>query len=108
MTLYGAPEEDLMATSDDPTVKKIWNQKLVNDAIDIQSVYEGTKIVINWKNVIDSIAFVQYSTPDRKPLIHIRNSPIYARTFKGWAFYKFNPWKAKYYWNLPPKGQADR
>ena len=48
--IYGEEEEELAAKSDDPTMKKIWNDKIAAVDINVDKVFQGTHALINWVN----------------------------------------------------------
>ena len=100
MGIYGEEEEETMANSNDPVLRKIWVEKIeLFDGPGYETVkptYEGKQIMINWKSGIESVALVKFATPQGDPLINIVYEPIFTANFNGWTFYKFNPWKGKF------------
>ena len=100
MGIYGEEEEEEMANSNDPVLKKVWAEKIeLFDGPSYETVkptYEGKEIMINWKSGIESVALVKFATPQGDPLINIVYEPIFQANYNGWTFYKFNPWKARF------------
>ena len=100
MGIYGEEEEEEMANSNDPVLKKIWAGKIeLFDGPSYETVkptYEGKEVMINWKSGIESVALVKFATPQGDPLVNIVYEPIFQANFNGWTFYKFNPWKATF------------
>ena len=46
--VYGDEEEELAAKSEDPIMKKIWDDKIPVVDINIKKVFNGTHAIINW------------------------------------------------------------
>ena len=89
MVLYGEVEENLMATSQDPIIQKIWNEKIVEpfSAIaQIRPVYDGEKIFIDYKSGLESAIFVRYVNPAGDPLIHVASNPVFMPNYPGLSF----------------------
>ena len=89
MVLYGEVEENLMATSEDPIIQTIWNEKNVEpfSAIaQIRPVYEGKKIFIDYKSGLESAIFVRYVNPAGDPLIHVASNPVFMPNYPGSSF----------------------
>ena len=56
MVLYGEEEEEMMAASEDPVIKRIWNEKYVevySQTPKIDRVFDGTGVFIDWKSGLD-------------------------------------------------------
>ena len=56
MVLYGEEEEEMMAASEDPVIKRIWNEKYVevySQTPKIDKVFDGTGVFIDWKSGLD-------------------------------------------------------
>ena len=89
MVLYGEEEEEMMANSEDPIIRTIWNNKIVapyNAVPQIRPVYEGKKVFIDWKSGLEPAIFVRYSTPAGDPLIHVASNPVFMPNYPGWFF----------------------
>ena len=46
--VYGDEEEELAAKSEDPIMKRIWDDKIPVVDINIKKVFKGTHAIINW------------------------------------------------------------
>ena len=80
MILYGEEEEDMMANSQDPIIKKIWSGKIVvpyAPVPDVSGVYKGEKVLIDWKSAFETVVFTRYVTPAGMPLIHVAGNPVF-------------------------------
>ena len=89
MVLYGEEEEEMMANSEDPIIRTIWNNKIVapyNAVPQIRPVYEGKKVFIDWKSGLEPAIFVRYSTPAGDPLIHVASNPVFMPNYPGLCF----------------------
>lgn len=65
-----------------------------NDGLfQIEEVYEGKTVFIDWKSGLEPAIFSRYSTPRGDPLIHISPHPVFMPNFPGWGFHYFNPWR---------------
>ncbi len=96
MVLYGEEEQTMMAQSEDPIIKTIWEEKYIAEYAPvpkIDGVYKGTDVFIDWKSGLEPAVFVRYSTPAGDPLVHIAPDPVFMPNYPGWGFYKFNPWR---------------
>ena len=38
----------------------------------------------------------RFSTAGGDPLVHLASNPVFMPNFPGWAFFKFNPWRARF------------
>ena len=116
--IYGEEEEELAAKSEDPTMKKIWNDKIAAVDINVHKVFQGTHALINWVNAyifqvvlgieqanvfylfqvtgIEAIALSEFVTPLGDPLINIVDEPIFPAKPHTWLFHKFNPWQPRF------------
>ena len=54
--IYGEEEEELAAKSEDPTMKKIWDDKISAVDINVNKVFDGTHALINWVNDISYLS----------------------------------------------------
>ena len=84
--MYGEEEEEMMASSKDPVIQKIWNEKILASYApvpDIFGVYKGEKIFIDWKSGLEPAVYIRYSTPSGDPLIHIAPKWIFLPNFPG-------------------------
>ena len=82
----GEEEEEMMASSKDPIIQKIWNEKILASYApvpDIFGVYKGEKIFIDWKSGLEPAVYIRYSTPSGDPLIHIAPKWIFLPNFPG-------------------------
>ena len=89
MVLYGEEEEEMMANSEDPVIRKIWDDKIVaeySQVPQIRPVYEGNKVFIDWKSGLEPAIFVRYSTPAGDPLIHVASNPVFMPNYPGENF----------------------
>nr|XP_040569314.1 glutamate receptor ionotropic, delta-2-like [Lepeophtheirus salmonis] len=96
MILYGELEESIMAQSKDKIVQKIWADKIVLEyqvLPQIEPVYKGEMILIDWKNGLTPGLKVEFSTSGGDPLLYMSPHPIFMNNYSGWAFKPFNPWK---------------
>ena len=57
MGIYGEEEEELMANTDDPIMKEIWENKIPTVDLHVKPVFQGKEIMINW--VINYVFSVQ-------------------------------------------------
>ena len=48
MGIYGEEEEELMANTDDPIMKEIWENKIPTVDLHVKPVFQGKEIMINW------------------------------------------------------------
>ena len=46
--VYGEDEEKIAASSKDPIMKKVWDDKIPVVDINIKKVFKGTHAIINW------------------------------------------------------------
>jgi hypothetical protein len=64
--------------------------------IQIQNVFAGETVFIDYKSGLDPATYIKYSTPSGIPLIHKATNPISVPKFPGWGLYKFNPWREQF------------
>ena len=62
----------------------------------IENVFLGKKVFIDWKSGLEPAIFVRYSTPAGDPLIHKSPNPVFMPNYPGWGFYSFNPWRPRF------------
>ena len=63
----------------------------------LQNVYSGKAIVIDWRTAIEPVIRVKYSSSSGKAFIHHPRNPIYPPLLPvTWNFNKFNVWKDKF------------
>lgn len=101
MVLYGEEEEEMMASSPlGSDVRTIWDDKNIKPysptVAEVDNVFAGESIFIDWKSGLEPAIYVKYSTPGGDPLVHLASNPVFMPNFPGWGFYKFNPWRAKF------------
>merc|ERR1712198_221261 len=81
MVLYGEEEEEMMASSEDAVIRRIWDEKNIKPysptVAEVDSVLEGKSIFIDWKSGLEPAIFVKYSTPSGDPLVHLANRPVF-------------------------------
>ena len=65
-------------------------------SLQIDVVYEGKSIFIDWKSGLEPAIHVHYSTPAGDPLIHLAPDPVFMANFPGWGFHRFNPWRERF------------
>lgn len=101
MVLYGEEEEELMANSPiGSTIRTIWDEKNVMPysptVAEVDNVYEGKSVFIDWKSGLEPAIYARFSTAGGDPLVHLASNPVFMPNFPGWAFFKFNPWRATF------------
>ena len=116
--MYGDEEEDLAAKSEDPVMRKIWDDKVGTVDINVKKVFLGTHAIINWVSKLDidlsyqkysffifepfqvsgieAIALSEFSTSSGEPPITINDKPLFPRKPHTWLFNTFNPWQPKF------------
>ena len=72
-----------------------WIHKYLN-ILQLDKVFDGKTIFIDWKTGIQQNIYARYSTPAGDPLIHMSPEPFFKPNYAGWAFHSFNPWKKKF------------
>ena len=63
---------------------------------EVENVRAGKAIFIDWKSGLEFAIYVKFSTPRGDPLVHLSSRPVFMPNFPGWAFHKFNPWRAEF------------
>lgn len=101
MVLYGEEEEEMMASSPlGSDVRTIWDDKNIKPysptVAEVDNVFAGESIFIDWKSGLEPAIYVKYSTPGGDPLVHLASNPVFMPNFPGWGFFKFNPWRGKF------------
>ena len=63
----------------------------------LQNVYSGKAIVIDWRTAIEPVIRVKYSSSSGKAFIHHPSNPVSPPLLPvTWNFNKFNVWKNKF------------
>ena len=62
----------------------------------IEGVYEGRSVFIDWRSGLEPAIRVHYSTPAGDPLVHLAPDPVFMANLPGWAFHRFNPWRERF------------
>ena len=73
MISYGAVDETTMATSANPVIRQIWEGKILREwvpVLQLQNVYRGESVFVDYKSNIDPAIGMHYSTPSGEPLLH--------------------------------------
>ena len=71
-----------------------WN--FIWSVFQIEGVYEGRSIFIDWRSGLEPAIRVHYSTPAGDPLVHLAPDPVFMANLPGWAFHRFNPWRERF------------
>ena len=99
MVLYGEEEEEMMANSNDPIIKTIWQSKIeaeYSPVPQIRSVYDRKSVFIDWKSGIESAINVRYTTRAGDPLIHVAPDPVFMPKYPGMHFVTLRTYKVHY------------
>jgi hypothetical protein len=64
--------------------------------LQIDGVFRGKSIFIDWKSGLDAAIQAHYSTPSGNPLIHRSPNPVFMPAYTGWGFHPFNPWRERF------------
>ncbi len=99
LVLYGEEEETVMAQSEEPVMKAIWTRKNIVEFSSIpqlNGIYRGEEVLIDYKSGVEQTIFVRYSTPAGNPLVHMSQTPVVRTNMAAWGFHKYNPWKSRF------------
>ena len=96
--LYGEPSEKELEMSQDPTIKKFWENKQVIPYEDfsyerVKDVYEGNSVMVEYFEYINTIVQAAFTLPNGEPLVHVPRSVGFNTSGHSiWAFHPMNPW----------------
>ncbi len=100
--LYGEPSEKVLETSQDPVLKKFWQNKEVVKYKDfpyerMKEVYKGNSVMIEYVDYIRTIVEAAFTLPNGEPLVHVPKSVGFNSSgYATWAFHPLNPWLGRF------------
>jgi len=104
MALYGEEEETVMAASQDPIIKALWEGKQVfeldeNYAV-LDAVARGEQVYIDYRNGIIPQIEVRFQLEGGKTGIHLASHRWTKFSWIGWFFNKFFPYTEQFKHNM--------
>ncbi len=98
MGIYGEDVEMEMARSENPLMKKIWNEKIpvLGEPFAFEKVAKvatGKTVLIDWKNKLGTSILFAFTLPNGDSLVNRYELPIvYSKVENVHAFHPLNPW----------------
>ena len=92
MVMYGEEEEEMMASSKDPVISKIWKgiiEVKYKPVPDIYGVFKGEKVFIDWKSGLEPAVYVRFSKDSGERQVHIAGRPLFMPNYPGKKLFIF-------------------